>query len=1564
MTKRLLATLLAAALVLSLIVVPAGAVKPEENVTSVTEQCPCGCGPISQADWKPYNINSGGSAMGHYYLDGDYVQDGQKTVISGSKLVIDLRGHTLTTKGYTRLFLIEGYMAVLDTVGGGRLQAKTSGGAYGGVVMVRMNETNGSTFELYSGTVTVDADSKSSVAGGLIYVSGDKSAFRMYGGVLCGGSTAKKDSLYVYGGAIAAVTATTSVEILGGTVMDCTSVDMGGAIYSIGTTVLKNCRIINCTSAKAGGAIMQPSGTLTIKNSQILSCESTTGGGGAIYSSGATAIENSSILQCSAATNGGSICQVGGSLTTKNCEIAYGICRGDSGGGNIYTSGSFTDTGSIIRDGAALGGTGSGGNVLFGAGTHTLTGTKIYGGVTQLYGANIVNWTATTTRLIDCEIDGDVRWSGNGLSLEGKTKIGLRGNGLNLVGGSAGSVVSASKLTDGAEIYVSAHWGVFTNDSANLDYFKPALRTVLTKQTDGTLSGRIAADGEVAGYCPHCNEKVAWKGYTSSVDAVISESGHYYLSKNCTARLTVSAGKDVVIDLSGKKITSGHRCFVMEEGATLSVMDFNGAGQVVGKGGNGWAGGVIYGEKPYELNIYCGSFTYTAQTDKHVARGGIIYAPAGSNVNIYGGNFDATSYNKTGTTNIGAVVSMNDNDAAKSSVFTMTAGLMMGGTAYQGGTAHFSKVTTANVTGGMFIGGIGSNGSGNIRALGITNLSNCAVVDGTATGASGGNAQLASGQSKLENCYIANGESSTYGGSMTFSGKVQTKDTIFVGGRAPKGGNVYVAAVNAEVDMTNTTVLAGEAYIPEGSTATTDGNGGNLFFNNGKYSVNGGEFALGYAERVGGNLYNHTGCASATTYPEAADDVLVVDADAKFLNGYAKVQGGNIFTDGTAQLDSAFIDGGAAGTSGQDIYFSKYNADSLLSVGEGVTGDISLEVSASVLGTPVYGNPIAATSATALNATITLESKDLPVFAHNGTLFIGGATVADAENNETWYVDNAAAVAACGENEYVKLYTGNDLVVTKDLTVDINGQTVAVSGSGKLSAMDNSGDAYALPTGKTTGTVEVADITYAPNSNIYLAVKDGDATAYHRLGMAITDVALRTEDAGLYYKAAFSGDSVVKGLIKEYGIAASLENMPKDNFRDDPDCDSLWVGFTDAITNGAKQCGVLVKNILQQSNTAANNDENGKIPVCAAAYVTLTDGTTYVSKQNIAYSLYDFMEQLDGLIQNDPTFYRRYEKRTKEFYAAWEDKGLGDWEFDRLKAPEDPADDNEFNVIMIGSSFCYYYVEELYALLTEAGYENVNVCNVYYSGCPLSSHYSWWVGNKSNYQVYEVDHNGRKQISNAASLEFSLARRNWDVISIQESSSNIRKNGAEKHFEDTYLYHSTLLPYLKSEFPQARHLWHQTWTYQVGYDRNGYQVTSVAQQHNNLPASREFAIMMCDTYGYERVNSGEAWQVVREKYGYDNLCARIGNGSPIHTGDYYHDGDIGGAQLLNACVWFEVITGMDCTKLTYDPVYKYDGEVMENHFNTEIIKAAAHEAVQAMKAGGCAISLEPMPLPQ
>ena len=274
----------------------------------------------------------------------------------------------------------------------------------------------------------------------------------------------------------------------------------------------------------------------------------------------------------------------------------------------------------------------------------------------------------------------------------------------------------------------------------------------------------------------------------------------------------------------------------------------------------------------------------------------------------------------------------------------------------------------------------------------------------------------------------------------------------------------------------------------------------------------------------------------------------------------------------------------------------------------------------------------------------------------------------------------------------------------------------------------------------------------------------------------------------------------------------------------------------------------------------------------------------------------------------------------------------------------DPAQDDTLNILMIGSSFCYYYVEELYGLLDAAGIQ-ASVCNVYYSGCPLEKHWTWWKSGEAHYEYYETNGGGRVKTENV-NLEWCLKQKNWDIISLQESTSKIYTPGAAVHLETTKQWRTELWGYLKEQFPMSRHLWHQPWASQVGTNYNGYVMESFEQQQYNTDQIKEFAIAVCKELELERVNTGEAWQIVRKDYSYDKLCARIGKGEN-HEGDCSHDGDWGGGQYLNACVWFEVITGESCVGNTYRPQYLADGvDLSPSEELITMLQESAHKAVE------------------
>lgn len=133
----------------------------------------------------------------------------------------------------------------------------------------------------------------------------------------------------------------------------------------------------------------------------------------------------------------------------------------------------------------------------------------------------------------------------------------------------------------------------------------------------------------------------------------------------------------------------------------------------------------------------------------------------------------------------------------------------------------------------------------------------------------------------------------------------------------------------------------------------------------------------------------------------------------------------------------------------------------------------------------------------------------------------------------------------------------------------------------------------------------------------------------------------------------------------------------------------------------------------------------------------------------------------------------------------------------------DPAADDRLNLLMIGNSGCYYHVEELYGMLEAAGIP-ANVCNVYYDGCKLSQHWTWWKNKEAHYQYFITNENGRVKAGEGVDLEWCLQQHNWDMISLQAGGfASIRTVSTEDAIGERAIYLKELYGYLREQFPMS-----------------------------------------------------------------------------------------------------------------------------------------------------------------
>jgi len=1341
MKRRLFAFLLALVMLVPMAVAPASAEVPDAQVetasaTDTGALCSCGCGQaLKDITWQIWDPNTKGNPInGHYYLAEDYSHAKQYTVQSGVRMVLDLRGHKLSTDN-SRLFLVYGYAAVIDTVGGGRISANATGSANGGAVLiawdaVAMNDEQDATFALYNCTATLEKG-KTGLNGGL-FALGANCTLKIYNSTLLNAAAKER------GGAVWTNSTAATIEMYDSSIIGCSAPTSGGSIYAMGHVTLKNCKLI-------GGE--------------------TNGYGGNIYANQ-------------------------GSQTIENCVIEGGISRSAAdGGGNIYAKNGcrVTITDSTVRNGYAVS---SGGNIFLAKGTHTLTRTKISSGTCGKLGANVycVDASAKTT-LNACQITGDVYYGNGSLTLKGATKIGLNSNGLKLV---SGTVTKATELSSGAEIYVDAE-GVFTDAGANNAWFKPALRTVITAGSTGLTATKVASG--VSGYCPHCNETVEWTAMSAA------PSGHCYLTADisCTEAYNISA--DTVIDLCGFDITSDDRAFTVSAGGSLAILDSIGGGYVRGSGNADALGGVI--RSTGALRIYGGNYKYTTNASKPLTCGGIVYATGA--LEIHGGSFDASAFSYTAEGCVGGAVYQ----AHNAGQFTMSAGYLKGGSAYTAGTMFIGGKSTVNITGGIFTDGSAAKNVGNLYIAGTSGtggkatISGISVLDGTSGTGDAGNFSLCYyGRSTLTGCYITGGTSGSRAGNAYFTTNtlLTVTDCIFSSGTALQGGNIHTTATSTDVKLINCLITDG--------TATTKF-GGNISCGNGTVTIRGGVIAYGSAATTGGNISNSTGA-------NATDDTLYIYADANgvaplFTGGSAGSYGGNIYSSGRLILDAAVFSNGKASTKGQDLYMAKSDV-SKLTVGEGVTGIAHIGITASYLGGNTYGGPVANTTATVLNAKLILEEKNTPLLCvGEGKLCVGAITVIGADGSEAWYSDTASAIAQCPSDGWIKLYADADLVLTRDSVVDLNGNSVTVSGDYTLYAMDTSGDNYTSSLGKAVWTsselVKTQSIFNAPNGNTYIPVIDGATATYHCIGMKLTHVSIRPETCGIYYRGAWGSDSTLSGQIAEYGIAVSLEGVPGEDFATDPDC--LYTAFPgETLISGESKAGVMIDGIMKTELDAGTNSQRGEMPVYAVAYVKLNDGTVLLSdrpgtKDDVAYSLYDIMSLMNQQIETAPGTHRRPAVQAgRDFYAQWKDSGMQNWLFPKLQAPED---DGVLKIIILGSSRSVNTFQLLYEAFKDQMPDQEFVMGVmYYSGCSMTMHENFIKTNQPVYSFYHND-NGRWVITPGKYMHEGLLAENWDAVLLQAGSGDLNKQMQleTRKFLKSYIDDYVIDPY--------ELWWHSTW---------------------------------------------------------------------------------------------------------------------------------------------------------
>ena len=278
-----------------------------------------------------------------------------------------------------------------------------------------------------------------------------------------------------------------------------------------------------------------------------------------------------------------------------------------------------------------------------------------------------------------------------------------------------------------------------------------------------------------------------------------------------------------------------------------------------------------------------------------------------------------------------------------------------------------------------------------------------------------------------------------------------------------------------------------------------------------------------------------------------------------------------------------------------------------------------------------------------------------------------------------------------------------------------------------------------------------------------------------------------------------------------------------------------------------------------------------------------------------------------------------------------------------------PADDDTLYILTAAASNSHYFLDELYGVLAAAGVK-AKVCNLMRSSTGINLFHEYWKNGEKVFQVIVHDENG-KSVLEGMDLDLALQLYNWDVFNMQEGTGPHRTKTAQEAVDERQLAHTELVAHLREKIPAAKLYYQQIWSYDIGFDRFNYQMLDREQQLKFTQSIRDYTNTVCKNFDLLTIPCGNAWDIARENPVVGNMCARlsVNNGE----GDYYHDGDVGGGQLLNAYVWFETITGQSCIGNTFRPEYIHNG--MTYTLSEELVavlQQAAHTAVENLRVNG------------
>lgn len=243
-------------------------------------------------------------------------------------------------------------------------------------------------------------------------------------------------------------------------------------------------------------------------------------------------------------------------------------------------------------------------------------------------------------------------------------------------------------------------------------------------------------------------------------------------------------------------------------------------------------------------------------------------------------------------------------------------------------------------------------------------------------------------------------------------------------------------------------------------------------------------------------------------------------------------------------------------------------------------------------------------------------------------------------------------------------------------------------------------------------------------------------------------------------------------------------------------------------------------------------------------------------------------------------------------------------------------------ILAFGNSFSEDALEYLWHICRSAGVKEVVIGNMFVGGCSLDMHWDYMSNETSAYTYYKNE-SGIRQTNAGTTAQEALLDEDWDIVTIQQQSS-------QGHEQQYYTHLSDILDYLQKHAtnPDVKFYYHMTWAYQQDSTNPAFPVFN-SDQMTMYRAIVDFTRdYVTDSRIVDVIPSGTAVQNVRTSSVGDTL-----------TRDGYHlSFDLGRyiAGLTYACKLLDVSP--------YDIKYTPDGVTKQTR---EIAREAVVNAIAA-----------------